>query len=57
MSEWARPEFTSVGELRGPLLIVHGVSGVGWDEFATIRLNGAAGGPASRPAGAARPGA
>ena len=43
MGEWARPEFTSVGELRGPLLIVHGVSGVGWDEFATIRLNGAAG--------------
>ncbi|HEX9033125.1 MAG TPA: V-type ATP synthase subunit B [Streptosporangiaceae bacterium] len=40
MNEWARREFTSVGELRGPLLFVRGVSGVGWDEFATIRLNG-----------------
>ena len=40
MSEWARREFTSVGELRGPLLVVRGVSGVGWDEFATIRMSG-----------------
>ncbi len=40
MTGWARPEFTSIGELRGPLLIVRGVSGVGWDEFATIRLDG-----------------
>lgn len=38
MSDWARREFTSVAELRGPLLVVQGVSGVGWDEFATIRL-------------------
>jgi V/A-type H+-transporting ATPase subunit B len=40
MAEWVRPEFTSVAELRGPLLVMHGVTGVGWDEFATIRLNG-----------------
>jgi V/A-type H+-transporting ATPase subunit B len=40
MSEWARPEFTSVAEVRGPLLITRGVKGVGWDEFATIRLAG-----------------
>ena len=26
-----------MAELRGPLLVVRGVSGVGWDEFATIR--------------------
>jgi V/A-type H+-transporting ATPase subunit B len=26
--------------LRGPLLVVRGVKGVGWDEFATIRLAG-----------------
>jgi V/A-type H+/Na+-transporting ATPase subunit B len=31
------PEYTGVAELRGPLLVVRGVGGVGWDEFATIR--------------------
>ncbi|HTZ91746.1 MAG TPA: V-type ATP synthase subunit B [Streptosporangiaceae bacterium] len=34
---WGRPEYTDIAELRGPLLVVRGVSGVGWDEFATIR--------------------
>jgi len=34
---WARPEYTDIAELRGPLLVVRGVAGVGWDEFATIR--------------------
>jgi V/A-type H+/Na+-transporting ATPase subunit B len=38
MNEWARPEFTAVEQLRGPLLVARGVKGVGWDEFATIRL-------------------
>jgi V/A-type H+/Na+-transporting ATPase subunit B len=38
MDDWARREYTGVAELRGPLLVVRGVSGVGWDEFATIRL-------------------
>jgi len=38
MTSWARPEYTNVAELRGPLMIVRGVQGVGWDEFATIRL-------------------
>lgn len=37
-SGWVRREYTEVTELRGPLLVVRGVSGVGWDEFATIRL-------------------
>ena len=37
MTSWVRPEFTDVAELRGPLMIVRGVHGVGWDEFATIR--------------------
>ncbi|KOV53573.1 ATP synthase subunit B [Streptomyces sp. AS58] len=32
-------EYTGVRDLRGPLLIVEGVSGVGWDEFATIVLD------------------
>ena len=38
LSAWAQREYTGVAELRGPLLVVRGVSGVGWDEFATIRL-------------------
>jgi V/A-type H+/Na+-transporting ATPase subunit B len=38
MNEWARPEFTGVERLRGPLLVARGIKGVGWDEFATIRL-------------------
>jgi V/A-type H+-transporting ATPase subunit B len=40
MTDWARPEYTGVAELRGPLLVMRGVNGVGWDEFATIRLPG-----------------
>ena len=31
-------EYGGVRELRGPLLILQGVSGVGWDEFALIRI-------------------
>jgi V/A-type H+-transporting ATPase subunit B len=30
-------QYTSVAQVRGPLLVVRGVHGVGWDEFATIR--------------------
>jgi V/A-type H+/Na+-transporting ATPase subunit B len=33
-------EYTSVRELRGPLLVLDRLSGVGWDEFARIRLAG-----------------
>jgi V/A-type H+/Na+-transporting ATPase subunit B len=40
---WAQPEYTDVAEVRGPLLVVRGVRGVGWDEFATIRIDAAAG--------------
>jgi V/A-type H+-transporting ATPase subunit B len=29
-------EYSSVNEVRGPLLVVQGVHGVGWDEFAVI---------------------
>ncbi|HET9759927.1 MAG TPA: hypothetical protein VFP51_09270, partial [Nocardioidaceae bacterium] len=32
-------EHTAVSELRGPLLVVRDVRGVGWDEFAEIRLD------------------
>jgi V/A-type H+/Na+-transporting ATPase subunit B len=34
---WARREYIDIAELRGPLLVVRGVTGVGWDEFAVIR--------------------
>src|SRR5271157_5118071 len=37
MTTWAQREYTDVAELRGPLLVVRGVTDVGWDEFATIR--------------------
>ncbi|MGD3110673.1 V-type ATP synthase subunit B [Streptomyces sp. YGL11-2] len=30
--------YTSIRELRGPLVVVAGVGGVGWDEFGTITL-------------------
>lgn len=43
MTTWAQPEYTDVAEVRGPLLVVRGVHGVGWDEFATIRVADAAG--------------
>jgi V/A-type H+-transporting ATPase subunit B len=33
-----RTGYTSLRELRGPLVVLDGVSGVGWDEFARIRL-------------------
>ncbi|HSE72614.1 MAG TPA: V-type ATP synthase subunit B [Nocardioidaceae bacterium] len=32
-------EYSDVAELRGPLLVVRGVTGVGWDESAHIRLD------------------
>jgi V/A-type H+/Na+-transporting ATPase subunit B len=32
-----------VDELRGPLLVAHGVSGVGWDEHAVIKVAGGGG--------------
>ena len=32
-------EYLGAAEIRGPLLVVRGVAGVGWDEFARIRLD------------------
>ncbi|MGZ4613775.1 MAG: V-type ATP synthase subunit B [Kineosporiaceae bacterium] len=40
---WGVLEHTAVEELRGPLAVLQGVHGVGWDEFATIRLDRAPG--------------
>ncbi|HEU5469322.1 MAG TPA: V-type ATP synthase subunit B [Actinophytocola sp.] len=37
-SRWGEVEYTDVCELRGPLMVVRGVRGVGWDEFARVRL-------------------
>jgi V/A-type H+-transporting ATPase subunit B len=31
-------EYSDIAEVRGPLLVLRGVSGVGWDEFARIRM-------------------
>ncbi len=31
-------EYSTIEQVRGPLLVVRGVAGVGWDEFARIRL-------------------
>ncbi|MEV5480085.1 MULTISPECIES: V-type ATP synthase subunit B [Streptomyces] len=36
MTIWGEIEYTAVRELRGPLAVVEGVSGVGWDEFVRI---------------------
>ncbi|MBO4269576.1 V-type ATP synthase subunit B [Microbispora triticiradicis] len=38
MTVWAPVEYTDVAELRGPLVIVRGTRGVGWDEYASIEL-------------------
>ncbi|WP_433346401.1 V-type ATP synthase subunit B [Microtetraspora malaysiensis] len=38
MTSWAPVEYTDVAELRGPLIVVRGVRGVGWDEYASIEL-------------------
>ncbi|HEY6708608.1 MAG TPA: V-type ATP synthase subunit B [Actinomycetota bacterium] len=35
---WAEVEHTDVAELRGPLVVVRGTAGVGWDELASVRL-------------------
>ncbi len=37
MTSLLRCAYTAVRELRGPLLVVEGVRGVGWDEFARVR--------------------
>ncbi|HET9020828.1 MAG TPA: V-type ATP synthase subunit B [Ornithinibacter sp.] len=40
MSGWGVVEHAGVTGLRGPLLVVDGVDGVGWDEFVTVRVDG-----------------
>jgi len=36
---WAQREYTGITELRGPLMVLRGVEGVSWDEFAMIRMD------------------
>jgi V/A-type H+-transporting ATPase subunit B len=38
MSRWGALEYGGIAELRGPLLVVRGVRGVGWDEYVTVRV-------------------
>jgi V/A-type H+-transporting ATPase subunit B len=33
-------EYSTIDAIRGPLVVVRGVTGVGWDEFVRIRLDG-----------------
>ena len=40
MSGWGEVEHTAVRDLRGPLLIVTQVQGVGWDEYVGVRSDG-----------------
>lgn len=39
MTGWGEVEYTAIRELRGPLAVVDGVTGVGWDEFVRITLD------------------
>jgi V/A-type H+/Na+-transporting ATPase subunit B len=39
MTRWGAVEYTSVRGLRGPLLVVQGVRGVGWDEYVTLHTD------------------
>ncbi|MEU2980921.1 V-type ATP synthase subunit B [Streptomyces hirsutus] len=39
MTGWGEIEYTAIRELRGPLAVVEGVAGVGWDEFVRITLD------------------
>ncbi|MDW4910184.1 V-type ATP synthase subunit B [Streptomyces sp. ADMS] len=38
MTIWGDVEYTAIRELRGPLAVVEGVTGVGWDEYVRITL-------------------
>lgn len=41
-TRWDLVQYSDVSHLQGPLMVVRGVEGVGWDEFAVIRIAGAA---------------
>jgi V/A-type H+/Na+-transporting ATPase subunit B len=37
---WDVVQYSDIARLQGPLLVVRGVRGVGWDEFAVVRVGG-----------------
>ncbi len=39
MTRWGAVDYTGIAALRGPLLVVQGVQGVGWDEYVTVRVD------------------
>jgi V/A-type H+-transporting ATPase subunit B len=39
MSRWGALDYGGITELRGPLLVVDGVRGIGWDEYVTVRTD------------------
>ena len=41
MTGWGVVEHAGITGLRGPLLVVEGVRGVGWDEYVTVHVDGA----------------
>jgi V/A-type H+-transporting ATPase subunit B len=41
MSRWGAVDYGGVSQLTGPLLVVTGVGGIGWDEYVTVRCAGA----------------
>jgi V/A-type H+-transporting ATPase subunit B len=42
MTRWGAVDYTHVKGMRGPLMILQGVRGVGWDEYVTVRVDGGA---------------
>jgi V/A-type H+/Na+-transporting ATPase subunit B len=40
MTRWGAVEYSGITGLRGPLLFVDDVEGIGWDEYATVVLEG-----------------
>jgi V/A-type H+-transporting ATPase subunit B len=38
VTSWAELQYTDIAEVRGPLVVVRGTAGVGWDELALVRL-------------------
>ena len=37
-ARWDVVEYTDISRLQGPLLVVHGIRDVGWDEAAVVEI-------------------
>lgn len=42
MTRWGAVDYTDISGMRGPLIIVQGVHGIGWDEYVDVRVDGGA---------------